>query len=108
MGEFRGRIIEELLRNGRIARNRGRIKMKRQSRSPRPLATRGYLGLDVGLGDVVHLDTMTVEPHYGFTVKQFTAINVCSRFLVADLHERRGPAMRRRSWCRSSTACRSR
>ena len=83
-----GRVLLELLLCGRITRSCRKIRIKWQSRSPRPHATRGYLGLEVGLGEVVQLDTMTVKPHYGFSFKQFTAIDVCSRYLVAALFAR--------------------
>lgn len=82
-----GRMVSELLRRGRIARSPRRIKRRRASR-PRPWATRGWGGLDDVIGKVVQIDTMTVAPHYGFRFKQFTAVDVASRYLVGELYAR--------------------
>lgn len=82
-----GRMVSELLRRGRIARSPRRIKRRRASRS-RPWATRGWGGLDDVIGQVVQIDTMTVRPHYGFRFKQFTAVDVASRYLVGELYSR--------------------
>ncbi len=40
------------------------------------------------IGKVVQVDTMTVTPYYGFRFKQFTAVDVASRYLVGALYSR--------------------
>lgn len=82
-----GRMVSELLRRGRIARSPRRVKRRRASR-PRPWAQRGWGGLDDVIGKVVQVDTMTVTPYYGFRFKQFTAVDVASRYLVGALYSR--------------------
>ena len=82
-----GRMISDLLRRGRIARSPRRIKRRKASRA-RPWARRGWGGLGDVLGRVVQIDTMTVAPHYGFRFKQFTAVDVASRYLVGALYSR--------------------
>lgn len=82
-----GRMISDLLRRGRIARSPRRIRRERLPRR-RPWARRGWGGLGDTLGRVVQIDTMTVKPHYGFRFKQFTAVDVASRYLVGALYSR--------------------
>ena len=74
-----GRRISDLLRRGRIARSPRRAKRERLPRT-RPWAKRGWGGLVKTVGKVVQVDTMTVTPHYGFRFKQFTAVDVASRY----------------------------
>lgn len=82
-----GRRISDLLRRGRIARSPRRARRERLPRT-RPWAKRGWGGLVKTVGKVVQIDTMTVTPHYGFRFKQFTAVDVASRYLVGALYAR--------------------
>ena len=82
-----GRILSDLLRRGRIERSPRRVKRRRKPRT-RTWATRGWAGLRSGVGRVLQLDTMSVGLCPGVSVKQFTAVDVASRYLVGALFRR--------------------
>ena len=81
------RKLTVLLRRGRIGRSPRRVKRRRKPRT-RTWATRGWAGLRSGVGRVLQLDTMSVGLCPGVSVKQFTAVDVASRYLVGALFRR--------------------
>ena len=80
-----GRLLSDLIRRGRIEPSPRRSKRRRDSH-PRPWARRDFGGLDCTLGEVIQIDMMTVKLYYGVTFKQFTAVDVASRYMVGGLY----------------------
>jgi putative transposase len=80
-----GRILSLLRRRGEL-REPSRRSMRRRRRGKRPYATRKpkhYVAREPG--DIVQLDTMDVRPAPGVVLKQFTAVDVVSRWSVATI-----------------------
>ncbi|MDQ7011144.1 MAG: integrase core domain-containing protein, partial [Mariprofundaceae bacterium] len=81
-----GRILSHLLRRGEVPPSpvlRLRGKSGKRPASRRPRAARMPRGFRAKLpGDLVQVDTVTVHPFPGLTVKQFTAVEVVSRWKV--------------------------
>jgi len=87
-----GRILSHLIRRGEVAVSpvvqawRGH---KRKSYCRRPHAMRMPKGFKARLpGDLVQIDTVTVTPFPGLTIKQFTAVDVVSRWKVQGIYSR--------------------
>ena len=79
-----GRIIQEEVKAGRIFPAPRHVRRRRKSH-PRPHAKRGWGGLPKICGKVVQIDHMTVKIG-SRKFKQFTAVDVGSRFLVGQLY----------------------
>jgi transposase InsO family protein len=80
-----GRILSYLKRRGEL-KEPLRRSLRRRRRGKRPYAMRKpkhYRALEPG--DIVQLDTMDVRPEPGVVLKQFTAVDVVSRWSVPTL-----------------------
>jgi putative transposase len=80
-----GRILDYLKRSGKLKEPPRRLSL-RHRRWKRPYATRKPREYPVTLpGDLVQMDTVDIQPVPGARLKQFTAIDVVSRWSVAFL-----------------------
>ena len=80
-----GRILAYLKQTGKLKEPRRRLSAHRRAWK-RPYATRKPRDYRPGLpGDLVQLDTVDIQPEPGVRLKQFTAIDVVSRWAVAFL-----------------------
>ena len=80
-----GRILSYLKGRG-LLREPSRRSLRRKRRGKRPYATRkpkDYVAREPG--DIVQLDTMDVRPEPGVVLKQFTAVDVVSRWSVPTI-----------------------
>jgi putative transposase len=80
-----GRILTALQRRG-VLRDPPRRLTRRGRRGPRPYATRKPTDYSVqGPGDLVEIDTLDVRPQAGHVLKQFSVLDVLSRYSVLEL-----------------------
>jgi putative transposase len=80
-----GRILTALQRRG-VLRDPPRRLSRRGRRGPRPYAIRKPRDYPVqGPGDLVEIDTLDVRPQAGHIFKQFSVLDVLSRYSVLEL-----------------------
>lgn len=80
-----GRILTALQRRG-VLRDPPRRLSRRGRRGPRPYAIRKPKDYPVqGPGDLVEIDTLDVRPRAGHVFKQFSVLDVLSRYSVLEL-----------------------
>ena len=80
-----GRILRYLKRSGQLREPLGRLRVRRR-RWKRSYATRKPREYQpLAPGDLIQIDTMEVRPESGTVLKQFTTVDVVSRWSVVSL-----------------------
>jgi len=87
-----GRILSRLICRGEVPVSpvvQGWRRKRGKSHWRRPHAMRMPKGFKAKMpGDLVQIDTVTVTPFPGLTIKQFTAVDVISRWKVQSIYSR--------------------